>query len=121
MNQAVLLFLTVLGVVSGLSYQEGKDEGAAQALAIWADYENDCIGATDPHECACLTAWNFEDDSKAMIESYSSPGGGAYQRAYMRGFRLGVKNVVDEKAEECFDDPDICEDLGDVAAAIIGE
>ena len=104
----------------GNAFEDGKDAGAAEALAIWEGYEDACDAAIDPDECVCLTAWNFEDDVQDMIDSYSSPGGGAYQRAHMRGFRAGVNDVVDEKTEECFDDPDVCEGLGDLAATMIG-
>ena len=121
MNRGVLLILTVLGLVSGNSYQDGKDDGAAEALAIWLGYEIDCANALDTDECICLSAWNFEEDVQEMIDSYSSPGGGAYQRAHKRGFRVGASGVVDEKEDECFDDPDVCQGLGDLAASIIGK
>lgn len=104
----------------GNAFEDGKDEGAAEALAIWKEYENACKNVPDPDECVCFSASDFEDDAQDMIDSYSYPGGGAYQRAYTRGFRAGVNDIVDEKAEECFGDPDICMGLGDLAATMIG-
>jgi hypothetical protein len=43
-----------------------------------------------------------------------------YLRAFKRGFKVGLGEVVDEKEENCLNDSDVCESLGDDAAAIIG-
>lgn len=117
----ILLLLSVLGLVAGSAYQDGKADGIAEALAIWGDHETGCVNAVDPRECACSYAWGYEDECDDLIETYPYPGAGPNPQAYKRGFKVGVGQIANEKVEDCLDDPGICEGLGQNAAEIIGK
>lgn len=121
--ESIVIFLAVLEAAVGGGYEDGKIEGAYEADGIWEGYEDLCISAPgDFDDCVCSYAWNFEEDCDDMTQGYNFPAPGSYYgKLFKKGFQFSIHKAIAEKEEECLNDPDLCEELGQEAAMLIGK
>lgn len=90
---------------------DGREEGKEAAEDLWSDHYNE----------ECDDVFLFEDKCKKDLikdEYKSRSGDNAKEKAFKKCARDGVRRVIDDKLGECLD-PEECDDLGELAAAMI--